>query len=174
LNSDEWVTIAVLGKVRGVRGELTAFRLSGKPERYQNLKDVFLFAGEAKEGERRRVESVWEHDGRLIFKFEEIDSIDEAQPLVGAEVRVPKAERVALDPGEYFEEDLLGCEVVNRRDGKNLGRVTAWQDGGGAGLLEVEGGLLIPFARSICVAIDPAAQRIEVDLPEGLLDLNPR
>jgi hypothetical protein len=31
---------------------------------------------------------------------------------------------------------------------------------------------LIPFARSICVEIDPAAKRVIVELPEGLEDLN--
>jgi ribosomal 30S subunit maturation factor RimM len=36
----------------------------------------------------------------------------------------------------------------------------------------VDGGLLIPFARSICKQIDPAARRIAVELPEGLKDLN--
>jgi len=53
-----------------------------------------------------------------------------------------------------------------------VGRVEAWQDGGGSGLLVVEGGLLIPFARSICVEIDVQARRIAVDLPEGLRELN--
>ena len=77
-----------------------------------------------------------------------------------------------LDPGEFFQSDLIGCEVVDRRSGESLGRVSAWQDGGGAGLLELAGGLLIPFARSICVEIDPARRRIAVDLPEGLTDVN--
>jgi ribosomal 30S subunit maturation factor RimM len=58
--------------------------------------------------------------------------------------------------------------VVDRRSGESLGRVAAWQDGGGAGLLELESGLLIPFARAICVEIDPARRRIAVELPAGL------
>ena len=57
-----------------------------------------------------------------------------------------------------------------------MGRVTGWQECGGPALLEVDGvegeELLVPFARSICVEIDPAARRIVVDLPEGLKDLN--
>jgi ribosomal 30S subunit maturation factor RimM len=46
------------------------------------------------------------------------------------------------------------------------------QETGGSGLLEVEGGLLIPFVRAICVAIEPEARRIIVQLPEGLKELN--
>ncbi len=92
--------------------------------------------------------------------------------MYGWEVRIPASERTALDEGEYFQDDLIGCEVVDRRTGQTLGRVTAWDDGGGSGLLVVDGQLLVPFARSICVEIDPAARRIAVELPEGLKDLN--
>jgi ribosomal 30S subunit maturation factor RimM len=53
-----------------------------------------------------------------------------------------------------------------------LGRVSGWEDSGGPGLLVVEGSLLIPFARAICVEIYPEAKRIAVELPEGLKDLN--
>ena len=118
------------------------------------------------------MESAWFHSGTLIFKFRGIDTISDAEALARAEVRVPVAERAPLEAGEYFESDLVGCEVVDRRSGESLGRVTKLEDGGGTGLLVVNGGLLIPFARSICVEIDPAAQRIVVELPEGLKDLN--
>jgi 16S rRNA processing protein RimM len=165
---DGWIAIAILGKCRGNRGEVTALPLSGKPERYQSLAEVFLFGS----GERYEVESTWFHNGTLIFKFRGVDTISGAQLLSGAEVRVPAAERTPLDPGEYFQSDLVGCHVVDRRTGQSLGTVSAWEDSGGSGLLVVDGGLLIPFARSICVEIDPAAKRIVVELPEGLRELN--
>jgi 16S rRNA processing protein RimM len=79
-----------------------------------------------------------------------------------------------LEPGEYFQSDLLGCEVVDNCSGASLGRVTGWEDAGGSGLLILEGGELIPFARSICVDIDPARKRIAVELPQGLKELNTR
>jgi 16S rRNA processing protein RimM len=164
-----WVTIAVLGKTRGNRGEITAWALSSRPERYQSLQEVHLF-GSA--GERFEVESTWFHQGTLVFKFRGVDSISDAERLTGLEVRIPLSQRMPLEPGEFFQSDLVGCEVVERRTGESLGRVSDWQDSGGAGLLVVEGNLLIPFARAICVEIDPAARRIAVDLPEGLKDLN--
>jgi 16S rRNA processing protein RimM len=164
-----WVAIARLGKTRGIRGELTALALSGKPERYQNLSSVFLFG----DGRRYEVESTWFHNATLVFKFRGIDTISDAEPLIGAEVRVPIAERAPLDDGEFFESDLVGCEVVDRPTGESLGRVTRFDDGGSSGMLVVgKDELLIPFVRSICVEIDSAAKRIAVELPEGLKDLN--
>jgi 16S rRNA processing protein RimM len=165
--SAEWVTVAVLGRARGIRGEITAFALS-KPERYASLREVFLFP----EGSRREVESAWFHDNRLILKFRGVDSMSDAELLSGCEVRVPSGQRIPLDPGEFFESDLIGCEVIERDGGASLGRVTALQDAGSSGVLEVEGRLLIPFVRAICVAIEPEARRIVVDLPAGLKELN--
>jgi 16S rRNA processing protein RimM len=167
-----WVAIALLGKTRGNRGELTALALSGKPERYAALREVYLLRPGAATAERFDVELTWFHQGVLVFKFRGVDSISEAELLVGSEVRVPIAERIPLEPGEFFQEDLLGCQVTDRRTGETLGQVEGWEDSGGAGLLEITGGLLIPFARSICVEIDPAARRIVVELPEGLKELN--
>lgn len=165
-SEEEWVTVALLGRARGNHGELTAIALS-KPERYAGLREVFLFPG----GSRQEIESAWWHEHRLILKFRGVDTIAGAERLEGCEVRVPASARWALDPGEYYESDLIGCEVVERAGG-SLGRVTGWQDTAGVGLLEVEGGLLIPFARSICVAIEPEERRIVVDLPQGLKGLN--
>ena len=169
----EWVAVALLGKARGNRGEVTALALGGKPERYQALREVYLFGpGESGASRRYQVESTWFHNGTLIFKFRGVDTISDAEPLAGAEVRVPMSERAPLEPGEFFQSDLVGCEVVDRRTGESLGRVSGWEDSGGAGLLVVEGGLLIPFARAICVEIHPEMKRIAVELPEGLKDLN--
>jgi 16S rRNA processing protein RimM len=162
----DWITVALLGRARGIRGELTAIPFS-KPERYQTLREVFLFP----EGVRREVESAWFHDHRLILKFRGVDTMSDAELLTGREVRVPRAERTDLEPGEYFESDLIGCEVVELDGGASLGRVTAFEDAGTSGVLEVDGLLLIPFVRAICVAIEPQARRIIVDLPAGLKEL---
>ena len=169
----EWVAIAQIGKTRGNRGEVTAVALSSKPERYQALQEVFLFApGGPAGGEKFQIENTWFHGATLVFKFRGIDSISDAEGLYGREVCVPASQRTTLDEGEYFQSDLIGCEVVDRRTGQSLGTVSGWEDGGGSGLLALDDGLLIPFARSICVEIDPAARRIAVELPEGLKELN--
>ncbi|MGE5648199.1 MAG: ribosome maturation factor RimM [Acidobacteriota bacterium] len=174
----DWVALALLGKTWGRRGELIAVSLTSGPERFDGLEHVYLF-GAGDDGRRVELESVWEHRGQLVFKFRGIDSISDAEHLEGAEVRVPRAERAELPEGEYYQSDLVGCEVVERANGERLGTVTALQDSGGPLLLEVAGAagaepLLVPFARAICVEIDVAARRIVVDLPEGLKELNVR
>ena len=109
----------------------------------------------------------------MIFKLEGIDSISDAEKYHGCEVRVPTAERAQLDPGEYYDSDLIGCEVIDRATGQSLGKVTSIQDaGGGGGLLVIDSDLLFPFATGLCKLIDIERHRIEVDVPSGLLELN--
>jgi 16S rRNA processing protein RimM len=175
-DENQWVTIARLGRAWGNRGGLIAISLTSWPERFQQLGEVFLFLNGAPVGEGRfQVEWVREHARAWVFKFRGVDTISGAELLGGAEIRIPFAERVALEEGEHYLSDLIGCEVRERRTGDLVGHVTGWQDAGGVGLLEVgDGGepLLIPFARNICVEIDTGAKRIVVELPEGLRDLN--
>jgi 16S rRNA processing protein RimM len=169
LNSDaEWVSVAVLGRPRGNRGELTAESLSSRPERFAQLREVRLLG----DGTLHHVDEVWDHQGVLVFKFRGVDSITDAEKLRGAEVQVPMAERIALDRGEYFQSDIVGCEVHERGSGRLVGRVTRFEEYGGPPLIEIDDGrMLIPFVEAICVDIRPEERRIDVELPAGLEDL---
>jgi len=168
----QWVTVARLGRAWGIRGELVATALTSKPERFHKLEEVFLFRdGQSVEPGWFQLEAAREHLRAWLFKFRGVDTMSQAEALERAEVRIPIAARLELDESEHYLSDLMGCEVRDRATDSVIGRVTGWEDGGGAGLLEV-GELLIPFARSICVEIDIRAKRILVNLPEGLKDLN--
>jgi len=150
---------------------MTAVSQSGHPERFARLTSVRLFGSGGEYGREYVVERVWDHLGTLVFKFAGVDSRDDAELLRGAEVRVPPGERVALDPGEFFQSDLVGCSVLDHVTKRVIGRVTGWEEYGGPSLLQIDGGrLLIPFVRAICVDIRPADGVIETALPEGFED----
>lgn len=175
---EDWITLARVIRPRGNRGEVAAISLSSHPERFGRLREAVLFgaAGPLFDGRPVTIEKVWEHQGRLIFKFQGVDSISDAERLRGAELRIPPGERAPLPEGEFYFADLVGCEVAER-GGAVIGKVTGWQEYGGPALLEVEpveGGdlMLVPFVASICVSIEPENGRIVVDLPAGLKDLN--
>jgi len=121
------------------------------------------------------VERIWMHGDHLIFKFKGVDSISDAERLRGAEVLIPIEERAEIPEGEYYQSDLVGCEVINA-DGRLLGVIEGWQETAGTALVEVKKPdgkeLLVPFAKSIFTRIDLDQKRVEVNLPEGLEDLN--
>lgn len=176
-----WVLVARLGRSRGLRGEIYADG-SMPPDRFTELERVWLRkpGGELLNGgEPLEVLAIRPYKGRLVFAFAGIDSIEAAEPIEQCEVVIPAEERPALEEGEYYLSDLVGCEVIHRGTGAKFGTVTGWQQYGGPELLEVlaDGArpgdaIWIPFAKAICVEIDPARRRIVVDPPEGLLELN--
>ena len=167
-----WVAVGILRRTRGLRGELFGEIYSSKPGREDSFQHVMLDAG----GRRRtvKVEKVWRHDGRPVFKFEGIDSISDAEPWQGADILAPASEIPPAEPGEYSHADLIGCQVRGAGDAP-VGVVRGVEDYGGPPLLRVERAdgreILIPFAKAICREIDVAAKVIRAELPEGLLEL---
>lgn len=121
------------------------------------------------------VERTWLHGDQLVFKFKGVDTISAAERLAGSDVSIPMEQRAPAPPGEYYQSDLVGCEVFDP-DGRCVGIVDAWQETGATPLLVVKqpsgNELLIPFAHSIFTKIDVEQRRIEVSLPEGLEGLN--
>ena len=174
------VLVASLGAVRGLKGEIYA---SGAypPASYLALGDVWLERDGQRlnEGRPLQISQAWAYKDGLVFRFAGLDTIEAVEPLAHSSVVVPGESRPALAEGEFYLADLVGCTVFDRRSGLALGTVTGWQQCGGPELLEVEPAgaaeaepFWIPFARTICVEIDPAGRRIVIDPPEGLLDLN--
>lgn len=75
-----------------------------------------------------------------------------------------------LEEDEYWEHDLVGCEVVDV-GGDSLGRATGVTPGPAQDLLRVEtdrGETLVPLVDEIVESIDPTNKRIVVDPPAGL------
>lgn len=159
------VTVAVLKRPRGIKGELAAISLTMHPERFQELEDVVLMPS----CRTLSVERVWWHGDKPIFKFVGVDSMTDAEPLGSQEVTIDRAERIRLPEGEYFFSDLVGCELFE--NGESLGLVDGYLETGGPLLLE-SGNLMIPFVPEICHTVDVEKKRIDVTLPEGLRDLN--
>lgn len=179
--NQDWVVLARLGKTRGLKGELYG-RGGSIVERFDALRSIRLRRADGsfvQDGRPFEVEQARPYKDGLVFRFAGVDSIDAAEPLAHCELVIPAADRPALEEGEFYFSDLVGCEVFDRRSGRKVGTVTGWQEFGGPELLEVEpegsrsGDVIwIPLVHSICVEIDTGARRIVVDPPEGLLELN--
>lgn len=166
------VVLAEIIRPRGNRGELVARSLTDIPGRLESLKraQVQLANGSDREVE---LDEVWEHKGDWVLKLKGVDSISEADEFRGSDLWVPATERAVLPDGEFFQSDLVGCKVVDRFSGSEIGVVEGWQQYGGPPLMEltVSGReILIPFVSSEC-QIDLGAKVIRMNLPEGILDL---
>jgi 16S rRNA processing protein RimM len=110
----------------------------------------------------------------VVLKFRGIESISQAETLVGCEIQVPRQERLPLPAGQVYVSDLVGCAVFDR--GAEVGRIAEVQFGSGdAPLLVVKAGkkeYLLPFAEAYLVKVDTEGKRLEVNLPAGMLELD--
>jgi 16S rRNA processing protein RimM len=187
-----WVVLAHLLRPQGRKGEVLAELFTDFPERFEDQRRVFLaapgFAGEEAEARSAEVVAFWlpvgKNEGRVVLQFDGIDTISDAESIAGQDVLVPREERLRLDDDSVYISELIGCTVY---DGSlPVGVVDDVQfattaDGGrrledAAPLLVVrspEGDeILIPFAKAFLLAVDTEARRIEMTLPDGLIEVN--
>ena len=172
----EWDAMVVVGRVgrpHGLRGHVAVnAETDFVEERFRPGATLWTRVG----GEERQltIASARRQGERPVVSFEGIGTVEEVEPLTGCELRVPESALLTLDPGRYYEHQLVGCAVATTRD-VAVGTVTRVEGGPGGSRLVVSGArgeVLIPFAQAICVEVDVTARRILVDPPEGLLEVN--
>ena len=170
--ADDLIVVARVARTRGLRGEVVADLLTDFPGRFEALESVIAIAPD---GGRRslQIEEHWFQAKRIIFKFADYDSIDEAKELAGFQLAVPASDRIELPKDQFYEWELAGCRVETT-DGKSIGMVREVMRTGGVEILVVAGDtgeFLVPMAQEICVEIDIDKKLVRVDPPEGLLEL---
>lgn len=181
--AQEFITLARVVKTQGRRGEVAVEAHSDVPDRLHPGLRVFALAEDDSRLELK-IEHVWPHRDWMVLKFAGIGSISDAEPLIGSELQVPLSERAQLEPGAAYVSDLVGCAVLDCRTeaghteahGREIGVVRDVRFGAGeAPLLVIGSGKLeieIPFAQEFLVRIDLEHKRIEMNLPQGLLEVN--
>ncbi len=172
--SGEWITLAVVIKTQGRHGEVATELHTDVPGRFQQ--DMRLWAL-TKDGQRREVtvEDLWPHKNFLVLKFQGVETINDVEPLIGAELQLPRKERAVLEPGWTYLSDLIGCTVFDGQ--REIGQIEDVQFGAGeAPLLVVKSGKKlpyeIPFAEAFLEKLDLERRQVRMKLPEGLLEVN--
>ncbi len=164
---------------QGRRGEVLAELHTDFPERFAQREKLWCLAAD---GSRRelRLEEYWFHKGGVVLKFAGVDSISDAERLAGCEVQIPREERAELEKDAAYISEIVGSDVWINNGQRFLGRVKEVQFGAGeAPLLVVQlpvcatqNEVLVPFAQEYVKNFDRASKRIDMELPEGMLELD--
>jgi 16S rRNA processing protein RimM len=164
-------------KTQGRHGEVAVELHTDVPDRFRAGLKLFALAQDNSRRELR-VEELWPHKALLVLKFAGVDSISDAELLIGCELQVPRSERARLESGWNYVSDLVGCVVFD--SGREIGKIEDVQFGAGeAPLLIVVSGVgagskryEIPYAEAYLKSVDLDRKQIQMQLPEGMLELN--
>jgi 16S rRNA processing protein RimM len=121
------------------------------------------------------VESVREHSGRLLVRLDGIADRNAADALRGTLFVVDSEDLPPIeDPDEFYDHQLEGLQVVTTT-GIAVGSVAEVLRTAAGELLSVrcdEREVLVPFVSAIVTSVSLADRTIEIDPPEGLLELD--
>jgi 16S rRNA processing protein RimM len=122
----------------------------------------------------RRITAVRFQNGRPIVGLEGVDTMNDAEALAGAELKMPQSALAPLPANTFYRHNLVGCEVKDSA-GRAIGRVTEVLGPSERSVLVVGSGrdeVMIPMVDGIIVRIDSVVRQIIVELPDGLIGLN--
>ncbi|WP_431232796.1 ribosome maturation factor RimM [Mycolicibacterium psychrotolerans] len=166
-----------VAKAHGITGELVVdVRTDDPEERFAVGNRLRLRPSRGEGGQEVVVEAVRPHGGRLLVRLRGVSDRNAADALRGHLFVVDSAELPPIeDPDEFYDHQLEGL-MVRTVDGRVVGSVTEVLHTAGAELLAVRGAdgteVLVPFVGAIVVSVSLADGIVEIDPPEGLLDLD--
>jgi 16S rRNA processing protein RimM len=122
------------------------------------------------------VDAVREHGGRLLMRLDGVASRDDADALRGSLFIVDTADLPPIDdPDEFYDHQLEGLRV-RTVTGRDVGTVAEVLHTAAGELLSVktddDAEVLVPFVGAIVTSVSLADGIVEIDPPDGLLDLD--
>ncbi|HMR19102.1 MAG TPA: ribosome maturation factor RimM [Sphingobacterium sp.] len=163
--------IGYVSKTRGLKGEVQLFF---EFEDYKDLDLEVIFLEIDKKLVPYFIDQVKLHNNSTAYAtFEDIDHIDKAQPLVRKKMYLPNDKMPERDPDDFRYTDLVGYLVIDEQEGE-LGEITEVREMPQQHIATVDMDgreLLFPLSADLILGIDIEERVVEVELPEGLVDL---
>ncbi len=164
-----------LGKIAkkfSFKGEVLIYLDTDEPELYENMESVFV------EFNKNLVpffidNSNLHKNDFLRVKFEDTDSEEEADKLIGCEIYLPLNMLPKLEGNKFYFHEVIGFEIEDKRLGV-FGIIQSINDSTAQPLFEVLNGeveMLIPMIDRFLVEIDRKNKKVVMDLPEGLIEM---
>lgn len=169
---EESFYIGYVSKTRGLKGEVQLFF---EFDDYEDLTLDIIFIEVNKKLVPYFVDTIKLHNNSTAYAtFEDVDHIDKAQVLVRKQLYLSNDKFPVRDPDDFRYIDLVGYLVIDEEHGElgSIVDVTEMPQQFIATVNMDEGKqLMFPLSEDLILGIDQEQKQIEVDLPEGLVDL---
>jgi len=169
-NETDWATIGQVVALFGVRGELKVRLLTDIPNRFAELKTIYVGANHTP----HQIQNVRPYKGEMIIlKLSDIDDANAAEPLRNQDLSIPLSELAKLPADYYYQHDILGLQVLTL-DGQEIGYIDEIIVTGSNDVYSVrqpgEAQVLIPAIKDVIKQIDLIRRTMYIDPLPGLLD----
>lgn len=172
------LVVGRVAKAHGVTGEVVVEVRTDDPDSRFAPANTLRAKGPRERGEGREyvVETVREHGNRLLVRFAGIADRDSADALRGSLLVIDSNDLPPIDdPDEYYDHQLEGLRV-RTTSGQEIGTVAEVLHTAAGELLAVKRDdadeLLVPFVSAIVTSVSLDHHTVEIDPPDGLLDLS--
>ena len=168
IKKEEVYRIGRLGKTHGVRGEISflleddVFDRTDADYLILDIDGILVpfFIEEYR----------FKTDSNALIKFDGIDTQERARELTGCDVYFPRS-LADEDETDVSWAELVGYSLIDSNTGKAIGEIAAIDDTTINILFELTDGKLIPASDELIQHIDTKQHQIEINLPEGILEL---
>jgi len=166
-------SLVLIGKIVGIHGVKGNCKLLSYAESLSVFQPGSEVLVATSSGQKKYYEINWvkPHSRVDLMSLKGVSTRDQAQTIVGSELFIEKAQLPDLEEGSYYWYDLIGLDVFTV-DEKYLGRVESIIRTGSNDVYVVkhnDSEILIPALESVVHEIDLQNNRIQVELPEGLV-----
>jgi 16S rRNA processing protein RimM len=162
--------IGYVAKSHGLKGEVTIVRTPECPA-LEDLKSVFVERGNQLVPHFIQYVSV--RGVKAFMKLEDVDTPEHAESLKGSSLFLSKKDRPKLSKGEFYSDEVIGFEVVDKHQG-SLGNVDDVLESGPNRYLTIQfksKEIMIPLNGPFIKGVNKTKKIISVELPEGYLDI---
>jgi len=166
MSNTELINIGKIVAPHGVRGDVRIVPLTDFPDRFNDLKTVYV-----EDVGHLTLDSVRQHKKFILLKFAELDSMSAVEPLRGKMLKVKREDVVKLPKGQYYIFDIVGLNVFTE-EGISLGVITDVLQPGSNDVYVIEQQdkkeLLIPAIKEVVKKIDVEGKQMIVKLQEEM------
>lgn len=148
-----------------LKGEVRVFPYCDSADFLCEVKKLYI------DGTAYKVNAARVHKGQALIKFKGINSIEEAETLLGKVLYFDKKD-IALEEGQFFINDIIGLTVQDIDTNEIYGKVTDVFTTGANDVFEVTGDrvLLVPKIDQVVLEINLKKELILIRPLEGLFE----
>ena len=172
MNKDDFYYLGKIIKTYGNKGHVMVTLDVDDPSAYLNIESVFLDL----QGERIPFfieELELKHNKKAIIRFQDVNSIEDAEIYSGLEMYLPVSQLPPLSDDQFYFHEVKGFTVIDANHGK-IGTIEDIIELPHQSLFQIRFGekeILIPVVDQVILKVDRENHVLEIDAPEGLIEI---